>query len=61
MTHYTKSNGQLIAIADMAPPYLANAVAKLEREADPERAAELAAMQARLAELETPILEEAEQ
>jgi len=56
-THYQSSKGPL-EIATMPGPYLANALAKLERENDPARAAELAAMRDRMAVLDAEREEE---
>lgn len=50
-THYTGSKGP-VPIATMPYPHLANAHAKLVREGDPARAAEIEAMRARIAELD---------
>lgn len=46
--NYMKSNGDLIPIADMAFPYLRNAIGVLERGADPKRQPELDAMRERM-------------
>jgi hypothetical protein len=52
VTHYNSSKGPKL-ISDLPPPYLANAIAKLERDGYPaERDDEVAAMKNRLAELE---------
>lgn len=51
VTHYMSSKGPK-PIAELPYPYLRNAAEKLRREGDPARAAELAAMDARLAEEE---------
>ncbi|WP_300573479.1 hypothetical protein [Phenylobacterium sp.] len=56
-THYQSSKGPL-EIASMPGPYLANALAKLERENDPARADELAAMRDRMAALDAEREEE---
>lgn len=53
MTHYTNSKGQQVVIADMLYPHLANAHAKLTRERiDDSRDREIAAIAARIAELD---------
>jgi hypothetical protein len=52
VTHYNSSKGPKL-ISALAPPYLANAIAKLERDGYPaDRTAEVAAMKSRLVELE---------
>lgn len=53
MTHYTRSDGTTVPIADMNPHHLGSALAKLKRDrTDDCRDEEIAAMSARLAEIE---------
>ena len=52
MTTTNQSSKGPKAIADLPYPYLCNALAKLEREGDPTRAAEITAMRARVAEID---------
>lgn len=60
--HYTRSNGQQVPIVDMPYPYLQSAHAKLVRErVDEGRDPEIAAMSARLAEIDALIVEETDQ
>jgi len=55
MAVYINSKGQQVPIATMAGPHLLNARDKLVREGDPSRAAEIEAMNARLADLESNV------
>lgn len=50
--YYTRSNGVQVLIAEMPFPHLKSAAEKLRKSCPPHREEELAAMDARLAELE---------
>jgi hypothetical protein len=53
MTRYTRSDGTTVPIAEMNPHHLGSALAKLKRDrTDDSRDTEIAAMSARLAEIE---------